>query len=80
MRTTYFPARPRFIYTISTIQKQNLQSRKKRKHREKTYKVNVEVEAEHIGVFIGVTPDSDREFSYIGQLVRTSYASGLAYL
>ena len=47
---------------------------------EKTYKVNVEVEAEHIGIFIGVTPNSDRELGYMGQLMRLLRVSTLAYL
>jgi hypothetical protein len=34
-----------------------------------TYKVDIEVKAEHIGILVGVSPDSDREFSYSSQLI-----------
>jgi hypothetical protein len=29
-----------------------------------THEINVEVEAEHIGIIIGITPNSDRELGY----------------
>jgi len=65
---------------LSAMSRAVSESRKKRQHREKTYKVNVEVEAEHIGVFIGVTPDSDRELGYMDQLMRLLRVSTLTYL
>lgn len=29
-----------------------------------THEINVEVEAEHVGIIIGITPNSDRELGY----------------
>jgi hypothetical protein len=54
---------------LSAMSRSNVRNHGRSVVREKTHKVNVEVEAEHIGVFIGVTPDSDRELGYRSQLV-----------